>query len=107
MNHEKNIITQIETYIQQGGGEYGDWFVGLADNPIDPVTEAFRLNKVQHRRFTYIETASQQAARFVSDYFLKVRGTDGDLSDIDTARPCQSIYVYKKADNLIASESAA
>jgi hypothetical protein len=107
MSHEKNIIAQIEAYIQQGGGEYGDWFVGLADNPIDPIAEAFRLSKVQHHRFTYIETVSYQVARFVADYFLKVCGTDGDLSDIDTGRPCQAIYIYKKAANLLVSESAA
>ncbi len=96
MSHVKNIIVQIEAYIQQGGGEYCDWFVGLADNPIDPVTDAFRHNKVQHQRFTYIETASHQSARFVSDYFLKVCGTDGDHSKIDMGC-CRAIYIYKKA----------
>jgi hypothetical protein len=106
MGDEKNIIAQIETYIRQGGGEYADWYIGLADNPIGPSTEAFRFHKVQNRRFTYIETISHQVARFVSDYFLKVRGTDGNLSNIDTSRTCRAIYIYKKAADLILSESA-
>ncbi len=106
MSNEKNIIAQIETYICQGGGEYGDWYIGLADNPIDPITEAFRLHKVQNHRFTYIETISHQVAKFVSDYFLKICGTDGNLSDIDTSHPCRALYIYKKAANLILSESA-
>ena len=107
MGDEKNIIAQIEKYICEGGGEYGDWYIGLADNPIDPITEAFRLHKVQNRRFTYIETISHQAAKAVADYFLNVCCTDGNLSDIDESRPCRALYIYKKAVNLILSESAA
>jgi hypothetical protein len=106
MGDEKNIIAQIETYIRQGGGEYGDWYIGLANNPIDPITVASRLHKVQNNRFTYIETISPHVARLVSDYFLNVCGTDGNLSDINTSRPCRAIYIYKKAPNLILSESA-
>jgi len=106
MSNEKNIIAQIETYIRQGGGEYGDWYIGLADNPIDPITEAFRFHKVQNHRFTYIETISHQVAKSVSDYFLNVCGTDGNLRDIDTSRPCRAIYIYKKAANHNLCESA-
>ncbi|MGB7580962.1 MAG: hypothetical protein WBL85_00755 [Sedimentisphaerales bacterium] len=106
MGNEKHIIAQIEAYIRQGGGEYGDWYIGLADNPIDPITEAYRLHKVQNRRFTYIETVSHQAAKAAADYFLNVCGTDGNLSDIDTIRPSRALYIYKKAPQLFPSESA-
>jgi hypothetical protein len=102
---EKQIIIEIEAYIRQGGGEYTDWFVGLADNPIDPIMEVTRLHKVQNQRFTYIETVSPQAAKAVADYFLNVCRTDGNC-DIDASRPCQAIYVYKKAPQIIASETA-
>ncbi|MGD0551948.1 MAG: hypothetical protein ABSB25_04775 [Sedimentisphaerales bacterium] len=106
MGDEKHIIAQIEAYIRQGGGEYGDWYIGLADNPIDPIIEAYRLHKVQNHRFTYIETVSHQAAKAAADYFLNVCGTDGNLSDTDTSRPCRALYIYKKAADLIFSESA-
>jgi hypothetical protein len=106
MGDEKNIIAQIETYICQGGGEYGDWYIGLADNPIDPISEAFRHHKVQNHRFTYIETVSHQTAKAVADYFLNVCRTDGNLSDIDTSRPCRAVYIYKKAADIIDSETA-
>jgi hypothetical protein len=105
MGDEKSIITQIETYIRQGGGEYGDWYIGMAGNPIDPIMEAYRLNKVQNNRFVYMETGSHQAARAAADYFLNICGTDGNLSDIDTSRPCRAIYIYKKAANLAGSET--
>jgi hypothetical protein len=106
MGNEKHIIAQIEAYIRQGGGEYGDWYIGLANDPIDPITEASRLNKVQNRRFTYIETISHQTAKAVADYFLDICGTDGNLSDIDAARPCRAIYIYKKAANLLTFPEA-
>lgn len=105
MGNEKHIIAQIEAYIRQGGGEYGDWYIGLADNPIDPITEVSRLHKVQNRRFTYIETISHQVAKSVADYFLNIRGLDGNLSDIDVSRPCRALYIYKKAANLLTCPS--
>jgi hypothetical protein len=103
---EKQIIAQIEAYIRQGGGEYGDWYMGLADNPIEPIMEVTRLHKVQNHRFTYIETVSPQVAKAVADYFVNVCGTEGNLSDIDASRPCRAIYIYKKAPHLAASETA-
>jgi hypothetical protein len=106
MGNEKHIIAQIEAYIRQGGGEYGDWYIGLAGNPIDPITEAYRLHKVQNGRFTYMETVSHRAAKAVADYFLNVCGTDGSLSNVDTTRSCRALYVYKKAADFAASETA-
>ncbi len=106
MGNEKNIIAQIETYINQGGGEYGDWYIGMADNPIDPIMEVTRLHKVASHRFTYIETVSNKDAKTVADYFHNVCGMDGNLSEIDAGRPCRSLYVYKKAPNSILIESA-
>jgi hypothetical protein len=106
MGDEKSIITQIEAYIRQGGGEYGDWYIGLAENPIDPITEAYRLHKVQNHRFTYLETVSHQAAKAVADYFVNVCGTDGNRNEIDTSRPCRALYIYKKAANPLAYPEA-
>ena len=105
MNNEKHIIAQIEAYIRQGGGEYGDWYLGLADNPIDPIMEVTRLRKVQNQRFTYIETVSHEVAKSVADYFLDVCGIDGDISDM-IGSPCRAIYVYKKAANLLTYPEA-
>jgi hypothetical protein len=98
MCDEKQIIAQIETYIRQGGGEYSGWYIGLADNPLDPITEAFRLNKVQNHRFTYIETVSHDTAKAVADYFVNTCGIDGNISEIDTG---DALYVYKKAEPIV------
>ena len=93
----KQIIDEIETYIREVGGQYGDWFVGIADNPINPIDEASLLHKVERYRFMYIETISPQAAKAAADYFVNKLGTDGNLNDNRTNGACRAVYVYKKA----------
>jgi hypothetical protein len=101
---EKNIIVQIETYIRQGGGEYGEWYIGLADNPIEPATDSFRNHKVKNSWFTYIETSSHEIARAIAEYFINTCGTDGNINDLGLSDSCQSLYVYKKTEISIAPE---
>ena len=96
MGNEKHIIAQIEAYIRQGGGEYCDWYIGLAGNPIDPITEASRLHKVQNDRFAYFETVSHHIAKAVADYFLNICGTDGNITENQRNGPCRALYLYKK-----------
>jgi hypothetical protein len=95
------IIELIETYIREGGGEYEDWYIGLTDNPIDPVSEASSLHRVQDQRLTYIETTSPQIAQAVADYFINLCGTDGKVSRKELGHACNSLYVYKKAAHLV------
>ena len=102
MGDAKQIIDQVETYIREGGGEYRDWFVGIGDNPIDPITEATLLHKVQGYRFMYIEIISPQVAKTVADYFVNVQGTDGNLNGKQICSVCRAVYVYKKAAHLVA-----
>ena len=105
MGDQKYIIEQMETYIRQGGGGYGDWFVGLADNPITPITEVSRLRKVQNHRFAYIETMSGEVAKAVADYFIDACGVDGNISEREGDGICRALYLYKKAGHLVACET--
>jgi hypothetical protein len=97
MGSQQQIIDEIETYISKGGGKYQDWYVGLTDNPIDPIDEALLFHKVENHRFVCLETISQQVAMAVADYFVNVLGTDGNLWENNRGKPCQFLYVYKKA----------
>ena len=92
----KYIIEQMETYIRQGGGGYGDWFIGLADNPIAPITEVSRLRKVQNHRFTYVETMSGEVAKAVADYFIDACGMDGNISQAQIECGCLAYTFIKK-----------
>ena len=97
----QKIIDEIEAYIQKGGGEYEDWYVGLTDDPFEPITEAKLLGKIQSERLLYVETPSPQIAKVVTDYFVNLCGTDGNLSAKNGNREYRSIYVYKKAAHLV------
>ena len=105
MGGEKHIIAQVEAYIRLGGGEYGDWYIGLADNPIDPITEASRLHKVQNRRFTYVETMSGEAAKVVADYFIDACRMDGNITENQKDGHCRALYLYKKNEHPVACET--
>jgi hypothetical protein len=105
VSNQRYIIEQIETYIRQGGGGWGDWFIGLADNPMAPVIETSRLGKVQNHRFTYIETISVEVAKAVADYFINSCGMDGNTSELQKDGTCRSLYLYKKAERLAACET--
>ena len=96
MSDPGQIINQIKEYICEGGGEYKDWYVGISDNPIDPIKEVSLLHTVQSHRFTYIETISPGIAESVADYFINTLGTDGNLNERKTSDRCQALYVYKK-----------
>lgn len=102
---KKYIIEQMETYIRQGGGGYGDWFIGLADNPIVPIMETFRFRKVQNHRFTYVETMSGEVAKEVADYFINACGMDGNISESQRDGGFRALYLYKKAEHRVASET--
>ncbi len=107
MGNQKYIIEQMETYIRQRGGEYEDWFIGLADNPIAPIAEVSRLHKVQNHKFTYIETISGEVAKEVADYFINSCGMDGNISETEKDGACRALYLYKKADRLATCETGA
>jgi hypothetical protein len=98
---QEQIIDEIETYIREGGGEYEDWYVGLTDDPFEPINEALLLQKVQSERLSYIETSSPQIAQAVADYFINLCGTDGNLRTKEINRAFNSIYVYKKDTHLV------
>jgi hypothetical protein len=102
---QKQIIDEIEAYICQGGGEYEDWFVGIANNPLKPIDEAMLFHKVQSHRFMYIETISPQVALAAVDYFINTLGTDGDAVGDEISGLCQAVYVYKKAVYLTGKQN--
>jgi hypothetical protein len=97
MSSQQQIIDEIKAYINRGGGKYQDWYVGITDNPISAIDEALLFHKVDNHRFICLETVSRQIAMPVTDYFVNALGTDGNLCEDNSGRPCQFLYIYKKA----------
>jgi len=106
VSNQKYIIEQIETYVRRGGSGYENWFIGLADNPITPIKEVSRLRKAQNRTFAYVETMSSETAKTVADYFINVRGMNGNISETKKDDACRALYLYKKAEHLVARENS-
>jgi hypothetical protein len=96
MSNEKNTIWEIETYIREGGGQYGDWYVGMADDPLRAVEETFRLHRVQNERFMYIEAESETAAAATVNHFVNCCGTGGRAAETGAHGQPRAIYVYKQ-----------
>jgi hypothetical protein len=88
------IVVQIKSYIEQNGGNYRAWYVGLAEHPEEQlISHGVNLDEHQyiHRTATCMEDA-----RSIRQYFVTRLGTDGDSND-DVDLKALSIYAYKKS----------
>ena len=91
----QQVKYEILAYIKEFGGEFADYYVGIA---ADPKAALFKRHEVDDKQdpWLYKQTLTFQAARTVQRYFLEKLGTDGEAvikGDEDT----DCVYVYKKS----------
>jgi len=91
----QQVKYEILAYIKEFGGEFPDYYVGIA---ADPKAELFKRHKVNQKKdpWLYKQTLTFHAARTVQRYFLDQLGTDGEpvlRGNEDT----DCVYVYKKS----------
>lgn len=87
------IVVQIKSFIEENGGNYHSWYVGLADDPVAQlISHGVNLDSDPyiHRTATRIEDA-----RGVGQYFIAHVGTDGDTRG-NSSEKALSVYAYKK-----------
>ncbi len=89
-NSKQVIIDEIKYYIQEGGGDYTAWYVGIGNDAED----MFHGHKVKGCRWMYKQACSSESAREILDYFINTLGTDGDARRGDDS--AHIVYVYKK-----------
>lgn len=92
----QQIKYEILAYIKEFGGEFHDYYVGIA---ADPKAVLFKRHKVDEKKdpWLYKQTLTFQAARTVQRYFLEKLGTDGEpVNQGDEDTDC--VYVYKKSE---------
>ena len=92
----QQIKYEMLAYIKEFGGEFGDYYVGIA---ADPKAELFKRHGVHRKKdpWLYKQTLTFLAARTVQRYFLEQLGTDGEpvlRGDEDT----DCVYIYKKGE---------
>lgn len=92
-NTKESIKTDIKAYIQQNGGAYSDWYVGVASGPRERL---FNDHNVAEKGgvWIYREAESSSAAREVEEYFINTLRTDGGSGGGDYST--KSVYAYKK-----------
>ncbi len=86
---KQEIINDIGEHIKEGGGGYGAWYVGIAENAKE------RLG--QHNVTEWLisrQASSSQVAREIEDYFVNALETDGGPGGGDET--ADMVYAYKK-----------
>jgi hypothetical protein len=85
-----SIEQEIDSLIQNSGGNYREWYVGLA---INPRQELFDVHHVSEKSGTwaYKDARSETAARNIEAVFLK-KGCQGGTVKKDSSR---HVYIYK------------
>lgn len=93
----QQIKYEILAYIKEFGGEFSDYYVGIAADPKKALFEKHHVDP-EKDPWLYKQALSFAAARTVQDYFLRRLGADGEpvlRGDEDT----DCVYVYKKSEN--------
>lgn len=88
MAQKTEIIQSFKDYMAENGGEYSDWYVGIAS---DPKKRLFNDHNVSENAgiWIYDNAETQKTAREIEEYFIS-QGTDGGQGGGDSS----TIYAY-------------
>jgi hypothetical protein len=91
----QQIKFEILAYIKEFGGDFNDWYVGIA---ADPKGTLFQTHKVHQEDDIWLhkQALTFTACKTIQKYFLDILKTDGKaVSEGDEDTDC--IYLYKKS----------
>lgn len=92
----QQIKYEFLAYIKEFGGDFEDYYVGIAADPQKALFEEHGLDKDKDP-WLYKQALTFYAARTVQNYFLDRLGTDGEpVRRGDEDMDC--VYVYKKSE---------
>lgn len=93
MAKSKEAITrEIREYIDQAGGEYSSWYVGIAADPEKRLYEDHNVD--ENGLWIWREAENSNIAREIEEYFIETLGTDGSTGGGDYTT--KFVYTYKK-----------
>ncbi|GLV14738.1 hypothetical protein Heshes_24220 [Alicyclobacillus hesperidum] len=90
---EETIKSEIDAHIQQCGGAYSNWYVGIAADARDRLFSDHTVDEKKDA-WIYRNAENSTVARRIEKYFIETLGTDGGPgggSDQTTY-----VYAYKK-----------
>jgi hypothetical protein len=89
----QEIIIEIKFHMDRHGGNYSDWYVGIASNPRDRLFNAHNVDE-KNGTWIYREAENSSSARDIEDYFVNTLKTDGGTGGGDYSS--RYVYAYKK-----------
>lgn len=90
----QKAISEITMFIQNNGGIYSAWYVGIAADPEDRLFNNHSVNKSSDS-WIYRSCENSAEARLAEGHFLYGLGTSGGPGGGDENTSC--IYAYKIA----------
>lgn len=92
----QQIKYEILAYIKEFGGDFKDWYVGIASNPKKTMFEKHSVHE-NDDIWLYKQALTFTACKTIQDYFLQVLKTDGEtITSGDEDTDC--VYLYKKSE---------
>jgi hypothetical protein len=85
----KKIVADIETYIEECGGNYSDWYVGITGDITQRLFGDHNVDE-DNDNCCWEEATSSKIARAVEKHFIEKHGTQGGPGGGDD----DSVYVY-------------
>ncbi len=95
----QQIKYEILAYIKEFGGDFNEWYVGVA---ADPRHTMFQKHSVHQDDdiWLYKQALTFTACKTIQQYFLDILNTDGELvSEGDEDTDC--VYLYKKSERTL------
>jgi hypothetical protein len=93
----QQIKYEILAYMKEFGGDFADYYVGIAADPQKALFERHGVDK-EKDPWLYKQALTFAAARTVQKYFLGRLHADGEpVQEGDADTDC--VYVYKKSEN--------
>ena len=93
INSKRTLIDQIKAFMDQNGGGYGSFYVGITSDPFDRFNAYHRVS-LKDDLWAFYPTLTPNVAHEVRKHLIEQLGTDG-LSDGLTMNS-KYIYVYQK-----------
>lgn len=92
----QQIKYELLAYIKEFGGNFADWYVGIAAEPLAAMVQDHGLDR-KRDIWIYKQALTFQACRTVQSYFLEKLKTDGapvvrGNGDMDC------VYMFKKSE---------
>ena len=92
----QQIKYEVLAYIKEFGGDFEEWYVGIAGDPLITMSDRHHVDKKKDI-WLYKQALTFNACRTVQRYFLERLRTDGvAVTSGEESEDC--VYPYKKSE---------